>query len=427
MPKTLIILLLLQAVYVQESISCSGYKITVGNRTYFGSNEDAWRTTPHIWFETSKKSGPYKACFTGSRFDGPNGYAPQSGMNEEGLAFERLASYHPVMPSPKNRKKITNPTLYLKEILHQCKTVDEVQAFISQYDHSFFIEDVFLYADNSGKYLVVEPYQLIPGNDASYVISNFCPSITSALDASRLKRYQNGVDFLQNKIDSTLTFCRSLSDTMHVCRNKIGDGTLLTSIWDLNNKSVNLYFYHDYSQTVSFSLMNEFAKGDHILPIDSIFPENAEFEKLRNFKIPKNYLPMGIFILAAAALFLVTALYFAISIIRTGFDTDFKPLKVGIIVLSIALFYYMYVLSGSVTVYYFPAPYIEHGNVLVSLTSYLPFVLILTTLPLGYYLYKITKDHSWGRFSLFLLAMNWIVYFALIGLFIYWKFYTIPV
>ncbi len=75
--------------------ACSGYKITMDDKTFLGSNEDAWRTTPHIWFEEAKLIGSYGAAFTGSRYDGENGYAPQSGMNEMGLAFERLASYHP--------------------------------------------------------------------------------------------------------------------------------------------------------------------------------------------------------------------------------------------------------------------------------------------------------------------------------------------
>ena len=42
--------------------------------------------TPHIWFEKSKGNGEYRAAFTGSRNDGENGYAPQSRMNEMGLA-----------------------------------------------------------------------------------------------------------------------------------------------------------------------------------------------------------------------------------------------------------------------------------------------------------------------------------------------------
>lgn len=76
----------------QDGFSCSMYKITVNGKTIVGCNEDAWRTTPRIWFETANKKYLYGAAFTGSRFDGPNGFAPQSGMNEHGLCYSRLAS-----------------------------------------------------------------------------------------------------------------------------------------------------------------------------------------------------------------------------------------------------------------------------------------------------------------------------------------------
>ena len=109
--------------------ACSGYKITLGNKTIFGSNEDAWRLTPRLWFETASALNKYGAAFTGSRFDGENGFAPQTGMNEMGLAFERLASFHPKLEKKSGEKEITNPTIYLKNILHSCKNVEEVKAF----------------------------------------------------------------------------------------------------------------------------------------------------------------------------------------------------------------------------------------------------------------------------------------------------------
>jgi len=46
-------------------------------------------------------------------------------------------------------------------------------------------------------------------------------------------------------MDTSITFYTALSDTMHVCRKKVGDGTLLTSIWNLNDGVTYLYFYHD--------------------------------------------------------------------------------------------------------------------------------------------------------------------------------------
>jgi len=413
--------------FVSQSIlACSGYKITIGNRTIFGSNHDAWFTTPHIWFETATIDN-YGAAFTGARFDGENGYAPQSGMNEFGLVFERLSSYHPPQTVDySERKTITNPTMYLKDILHSCKTVEEVKEYISKYDHSFFIEDIFIYADTTGKYLIVEPYTLIIGNELSYVFSNFCPSITSKQDARNLVRYRNGVEFLKTKIDTTLEFCTQLSDTMHVCREKIGDGTLITSIWDLNNRTVNLFFYHQYKKSVQFNITEELKKGDHSINITTLFPQNSEFEKLLNYKTPKNSIAIGIFIVTSAGLFIFTALFFLFKLFRRQLkEVKYKNIHIILIPLSLILSYYMYVLSGSVNVFYFSAPYKDTSNVFVSLTSYIPFLLLLIIIPFFAANFRILKEKNWGIISKGIFTLNNIVYLVLIGLFCYWKFYDV--
>ncbi|SDJ97867.1 hypothetical protein SAMN04487935_2192 [Flavobacterium noncentrifugens] len=419
----LILLTIVTFAVIQDSIACSGYKITKGNSTFFGSNHDAWFTTPHIWFETANLN-QYGAAFTGARFDGENGYAPQSGMNEMGLAFERLSSYHPKQESFANRKTISNPTKYLKDILHACKTVEEVREYIGKYDHSYFIEDVFIYVDKSGKYLIVEPYKLTIGKEPTYVISNFCPSITPEKNANKLDRYRNGVAFLKNGIDTTLAFCTALSDVMHVCRKKIGDGTLLSSIWDLNNGTVNLYFYHDFKRTVQFNLSEELKKGDHIIAVATLFPKNPEFEKLRNYKTPKDSILIGVFMVASAGFFLLTSIFFLIQYLKRR-ARKYSHVQLLLFPMGLIMFYYMYVLSGPANVFYFPAPYKDPTNVFISLTSYIPFLLLLLILPFCMVNYRLIKEKSWSLPAKWLFTFNNLIYMILIGLFLYWRFYDV--
>ena len=419
----ILLVAILNVVVSEGGFACSGYKLTIGDKTILGANEDAWRVTPHIWFEKAKDKDQYGAAFTGSRHDGKNGYAPQSGMNEMGLAFERLSSFHPIQESVANRKKISNPTRYLKDILHSCKSIEEVKAYISQHDHSYFIEDVFLYVDRTGKYLIVEPYTLKTGNDPSYVISNFCPSLTSLENANKLDRYRNGAAYIKNGFETSLSFCKALSDTMHVCRNKIGDGTLLSSIWDLKNGIVNLYFYHDYSTTVQFNLGDELKKGDHIFAIDKLFPPNPEFQQLRNFKTPKNSLLLGVFIVSSAVFFLFSSIFFLIYYFRKKENTKYASVQLLLFPIGLILFYYMVVLSGSITVFYFPAPYKDPTNVFRSLTSYLPFLILILTVPFVVVNYKLIKERSWGWIATGLFTLNTLIYTILIVLFAYWRFY----
>lgn len=409
---------------LQDSIACSGYKITIGNRTFFGSNHDTWYTVPHIWFENAA-TGKYGAAYTGARFDGENGYAPQSGMNEMGLVFERLASYHPVAENFANRKTISNPTKYLKDILHTCKTVEEVKEYIGQFDHSYFLEDVFIYVDKTGKYLIVEPYSLTIDNEPTYVIANFCPSITPEHNANKLDRYRNGVAFLKNGIDTSLIFCTALLDTMHVCRKKIGDGTLLSSIWDLNNGTVNLFFYHDFENTVQFNLKEELQKGDHIIALEKLFPHNPEFEKFLNFKTPKDSNLIGLFIVASAGFFLLTSIFFLVQYFKRKENKKYSYIQLLLFPIGITLSYYMIILIGNVAVFYFPAPYKDPANMFVSLTSYVPFLILLLIVPFSVINYRIFKEQSWSFLARGLFTLNNSIYIILIGLFTYWRFYDI--
>ena len=420
--KTIFCLVLLLSFHVGDS--CSMYKVTKNGKTMVGCNEDAWRTTSHIWFEV-EQNNQYGAAFTGSRWDGENGYAPQSGMNEHGLVFSRLASYHPKLITSKfnNRIQITNPTRYLKDILHSCKTVEEVKKYIEKYDQRYFIEDVFIYIERSGKYIIVEPYKILSGNDAKYVLSNFCPSITPKSAANKLERYKKGTSFLTSKIDTDLDFCRKLSDTMHVCREKIGDGTLLTSIWDSTNGVVNLYFYHQYDQTVQFNLTKELAKGNHILKIDTLFPKNAEFEKLASYQTPQNNDTIRAFLMSSGLFFALCSVYFLIHFIANRKKDKFNALKILVVPFGLLLFYYMLVLCTNIAIFYFPAPYTSPTSIFVSGTSYIPYILVLLILPSLWANYRLMHEKLWSRFALVMISMLNVLIVLLIGFFVYWHFY----
>ncbi|ESU28824.1 hypothetical protein FLJC2902T_14210 [Flavobacterium limnosediminis JC2902] len=419
------LLLLVLLFSVQEAISCSMYKITLNGKTIVGCNEDAWRTTSRIWFETRNHSYQYGAAFSGSRFDGSNGFAPQSGMNEHGLCYSRLASNIKKKDHSgfENRLKITNPTAYLKDILHNCKTVDDVQKFISRYDHSFFLEDVFIYVESSGKYLVVEPYLMTVGYDSKYVLSNFCPSETSTEKAMQLTRYRNGVAFLKDKMDTSLAFCTALSDTMSVCREKIGDGTLLTSIWNPKDGTVNLYFYHNYQKSVEFNINEELTKGNHSIEISKLFPKNEEFEKLATYQTPQNNGKIRLFLIGIGLIPILTSLYFTIQYFRN--KKQYAKYILFFLPFGLVLFYYMFVLCTDINIFYFKAPYKHYSSAFVSSTSYIPFLLLLLIIPIGGLIIKTYRNSAFSKTSKFILTLNFIGYITLIGWFIYWGFYNI--
>ncbi len=401
--------------------TCSMYKVTKDGKTFVGCNEDAWRTSPRIWFETAGKNAKYGAAFTGSRFDGLNGYAPQSGMNEAGLSFSRLASFTPARKSDGKHPPILNQTNFLKQILHSCRTVEEVQRYVSQFDRSTFMEDVLIYIDKSGKYLVVEPYSTQIGYENTYVLSNFCPSITSQKEALKLNRYRKGIELLNSKVDTTLVFLRSLSDSMHVCRPKIGDGTLLTSIWNLNDGKIHLYFYHDYRKRRTFDLRDELQKGDHLLSIDDVFPINAEFEKLGTYKTTKNTVWMMLSMMAFSFILFCSAMYFLISFFFKKDERSY--LKLLLFFLGISLSYFLFVLCTNQSIFYFQAPFVDRFSVIVSLSAYVPNILVLIIIPLIYWNLIVFKTNSWTFIPRNLFLLNNVIYVILLCFLGYWRLF----
>lgn len=405
------------------SNACSMYKVTVDGKTMVGNNEDAWRTTPHIWFETAK-NGNYGCCFVGSREIRKNKYAAQSGMNEHGLTFSRLASYHPKQENSKAKqlKLIENPDLFLMDIMHSCKNIDEVYALLNQYDRSPYLQDVFVYVEPSGDYLVVEPYRLIRGSDPSYVQANFCPSITSESERRNQKRYRDGRDLLNKKIDTSLEFCTQLSKQMHVCRDKIVDGTLLTTIWNTSDLTFNVFFYHDYANGMSFNLKEELAKGDHQLSINELFSENEEFEELKTYITPFNTPWLRFALAFVGFFFLISGIYFIISAMRSSRPKRLRSIYLVMSFTLFASFVYLFFLATTINVYYFPSPY-QSSSIFESTASFIPYFISGLLLILGILAWRKKESFSLSFFTKGLILVNAL---ALIGVFIgifYWKLF----
>ena len=427
--KSCILLLvsLVLTMYQNNMKACSMYKITVDGKTMVGCNHDAWLTTPKIWFENAKQYNAYGTVFTGSRQVSPNRTTPQSGMNTAGLVFSRLSSFYPKQNKRfKDRRKITNEADYLSEVLHRCATVKEVKKYIQQYDHSFFLNDVFIYIDRSGDYLIVEPYKLIEGNNPNYVLANFCPSITNNQQARKLERYRNGKDFLKrHKARASIDFSTALSDTMSVCRSRNGDGTLITSIFDTKEKVVSIYFYHNFDTLVQFNLTNELSKGDHMLNIAEIFPRNPEFERLIDFKTPSNTPVLRILLVLSAGLLACISFALFLSHIQKN-KTTLLTLKsvIGIVLLNFILIAYIVVLLTNNSIFYFDVPYQHYHSSLISTSSYTPFLLLGVFMPIVIHTRNRVKSNKTKLWVKTIFVLNHSIYFMLLLGFGYWGLFN---
>ena len=252
---------------IQSGRCCSMFKVTMNGKTMVGNNEDYWNPNTRIWFEQGK-NGEYGAVYVG--FDN---FYPQGGMNQAGLVFDGFGEDYKAINDTLGKKNLSVD--FLKDILKKCTTVDDVKQYLIQYKLSGLETSMFLFIDKTGKYLVAEGDSLIIGNNPYYVLSNFYPSQVKDENEIDIPFYQKGRRLLENHRDTSINFCSSVMDTMHQEKDW-GGGTMYTTIYDLNAGIIYLYFFHDYTHVVKYSLDHELKKGDYSFAIPELFPENKK-------------------------------------------------------------------------------------------------------------------------------------------------------
>ncbi|KAA3626943.1 MAG: hypothetical protein DWQ02_20165 [Bacteroidetes bacterium] len=212
---------------------------------------------------------------------------------------------------------------------------------------------------------------------------------------------------------------------MHVCRSRNGDGTLLTSIWDTQEGLVNLYFYHTFESTVQFNLAEELEKGDHMINIPSLFPENKEFERLANYKTPFNTPELRVSLVLLGGILTLFSFLLGFSLIRNK-NSEVTLKNVFFIgAMNLLLTGYLFVLATNIYIYYFDAPYRHYSSNLISVSSYTPFLLLLIIVPLTSFTIKRFKSVKTKRWIKAILVSNNLIYLMLLVSFGYWGLYSI--
>lgn len=389
-----------------------------------GFNIDQWSFNAEIWFEKGTKN-KHGAVFTGTTTKD----SPEGGMNECGLAFGSLLVPKRKLKDQSNKKNGTE--IYpFKKILYECKNIDQAYLMLSQYDLSVANGTMFFFIDKAGNYLIVEADTLIRGNNQKYVVSNFCPSQVTDFNSIKISRYRKGINLLNARIDTTISFCSSLSDSMHVCRPHVGDGTLYTTIYDLNDGTIYLHFYHDFKHMVKFNLKAELENNNNEYKIPDLFPLNTEYVKFQNYFTPQTNSSMLSLFLCFILLFSFSFIYFSVSFFKNRKKVEeavnsYLYIKLWVSILSILMVYYLFVLKNNRIIFYFPAPYKEPAFSILNIAAYIPFLFLLLIIPLFILNVKVFKVSAWNKFSKLLFTLNNLTFSVLIILFAYWGLYNI--
>ncbi len=253
--------------FIYNSYSCSMFKITLHGKTMVGNNEDYWNPNTRIWFEKGS-AGKYGVAYVG--FDN---FWPQGGMNEAGLVFDGFSMDYLAIKDTLGKMSLN--TNFLKEIMEKYSNVEEVKKYFANHNLSGLETSMYLFIDKTGKCLVVQGDSLITGNNQYYILSNFYPSQVKNESEIDIPFYHKAKRLMESNKNTSISFCSSVMDTMHQERDW-GAGTMYTTLYDLKEGIIYLYFFHDYKHVAKFNLKEELAKGDHILIMPKLFSENKK-------------------------------------------------------------------------------------------------------------------------------------------------------
>ena len=119
---------------------------------------------------------------------------------------------------------------------------------------------------------------------------------------------------------------------------------------------------------------------------------------------------------------ILIALFFMVRVFQN--KTAFVKVQICLVVLGFWLFFDMLVLCTHQAVFYFAAPYVDGQNIFVSLTSYLPFVILLAMGPLLVFNWRVYKNKVWSRSAIGVLTLYNLLCIILIIGFAYWGLFS---
>lgn len=259
----------------QSAGGCGPFRLGQGCTVFYaaddtlalgGNNEDYWNPLTKVWFLPAA-NGKH-----GRMYFGFDDYNPQGGMNDQGIFFDGLAVSNITVPS--EGKPVYNNGPLIDKAMADCSTVACVLDIFDTYDRSGTWNGQLLVGDSTGDAAIIEPLAVIRKSDWYLLATNFYQSQTKPEDAA-CWRFKKATEMFQAADGPSVDLFRAILDAVH----QEGEAhTLYSNIYDLKQRTVYLYLFHDFEHVVTLNLDEELAKGEHVYDLPSLFPTNEVFE-----------------------------------------------------------------------------------------------------------------------------------------------------
>jgi hypothetical protein len=248
---------------------CTTFYAADDHMALFGSNEDFTNPFTYIWFVPA---GPGKY---GRVYFGYDDGFPQGGVNEKGLVFDGLGLPYKEQSQPSDKPVYEGRNLFDK-IMAECATVSEALTILETYNPVGMNNFQLLVSDASGDSMIVEGATILRKEGSFQVATNFRLS-ENPEPPFPCARYSLALDSLSNAGSFSVELFRDILEDTHM--GFFGTATLYSTIYDLKNGLIYLYYHHDFENVVVVDVADELTKGFHYSRIASLFPLNKEAEE----------------------------------------------------------------------------------------------------------------------------------------------------
>jgi len=248
-------------------MACTGFLATGDDGPLFATNEDNNVLGPRIRFVPGRNGG-YGAVYFGFAMA-----FPHAGMNEAGLAFDGFAASRQVVKSV-DREPFFIPRVI--QAMTECATIDEVLEFMARNDLAGPAKNMVMFADATGDSVIIEPDRIIRKSGAFQVISSFYQSVdptgANAYGKGRVcTRFKFANDMLKDAKVVNISDARKILSAVHMERP---GPTMYSTIFDLDDRLVYVYNFHDFESAAVVDLAKELKKGSQVVDLRSLFERN---------------------------------------------------------------------------------------------------------------------------------------------------------
>jgi hypothetical protein len=271
-PLSFVLSLLIITVY--SCSACTVFTASQGDKVLAGNNEDWYPVDTQVRFIPAINDSHGMAIF------GFSDIWFQGGMNDEGLFVDITAL--PPAELVSHPEKVIIPANVAEVALLYCSTVNEV---IQLYNTTRFFDSwsgQYLFADASGDAVVIGigsdgelAYTRKEGNNLLMTNFNLANPDNGRYPCDR---YDTGVRMLDGMANVTIEGFKSVLSAVHQ------RSTLYSNIYDLVNREVYIYYFHQFQEVAKINLSEELAKGDRTVPLIDLFPPEVRTAALAQYQ-----------------------------------------------------------------------------------------------------------------------------------------------